>query len=516
MASTFYGLDIATRGLFVAQRQIDLTGHNIANANTEGYTRQRFVTTAIDPIGAKSMWSVSGSVGGGVKTLSIDQIRDRFIDKQYRNELTRASYWDTKYDSLYFIEDMFSNYDAVGLNDIMSGFFNNIQELSKNTTDSAVRTQVVEKAKSMIEMFHAYYDKLKTSMYEQDDMIVAQVKQINTISKQISELNQAILKYELSGDNANDLRDKRNLLLDQLSAMADISYQEVGSGKTDINGKELTTLVVKIGGETLVDHNTYRALVAQRDQTNDITDLYATQPVPTEDLLHSIRFADDLSQVNITGGSIGAYLDMRDGNTVDNQGIPYFKAQLDKLVKALVEEFNAVHKTGWTMPYTDANSVYHDSRTGVSFFDPAGLTIDTFALSEDILESVFNLAAAGMPMIMEDDGHFDTGNNEVALALVKLLQRSDIAVIGGFEKYFNNFITELGSEGEHTKSMVVLEYALLDGLGAQRLSVSGVSADEEMTNLLRFQYAYNAAARVITTMDEALDVLINRTGRVGL
>ncbi|MDR3207342.1 MAG: flagellar hook-associated protein FlgK, partial [Oscillospiraceae bacterium] len=344
-----------------------------------------------------------------------------------------------------------------------------------------------------------------------------QSKRVNEIGSQIAALNESILKFELSGNSANDLRDKRNLLLDELSGLVNITYQDVPTGKVDINGAPLSTLNVTIGGAAFVTDNQYRAIEAVQDKTNDVLDAFPVQPVAPDDLLHSIRFVDDASEVNLSGGAMKAYLDIRDGNTVDTQGIPYFKAQLDKLVKGLVESFNAVHETGYTMPYTDDFGVFHPSVTGIPFFDPDGLTLDTFDLSSYIKENPAYLAPAHKKVEIDPvTGDYETGNNEVALALVKLQQRSDIPVIGGFEKYYNTFLTELASETSHALRTSEQEYALLDGLEAQRMSVSGVSLDEEMTNLIRFQQAYNAAARVITAMDEALDVLINRTGRVGL
>jgi flagellar hook-associated protein 1 FlgK len=434
------------------------------------------------------------------------------IDKQVRNELTRTQYWDERSAALSYIEDIFNDIDATSLNTVMNGFFNSLQELSKNTTDGAVRAEAVEKAKSMTDMFHSYYSKFIDQMYQQDEMVVAQGKHISDLGRQIAELNQAVFKYELTGNNANDLRDKRNLLLDELAGLVDISYQEVGSGKTDINGMELTTLVVRIGGADFIDHSTFREITAVQTATNDIVDGSASLAP-----LHELQFADDGSAVPVTGGAMRSYLDLRDGNSVSTQGLPYFKAQLDTLVNALVTEFNALHETGYTLPYVDGSGVTQPSRTGVPFFDPAGLTIDTFSLSADILASPYNVAASDEPVQMDADGHYETGNNRTVLdQLIKLAQRSDLPVVNNFEKFYNTFITELASEVAHANKMAEQEYALLDGLTTQRASVSGVSLDEEMTDLLRFQHAYNAAARVITTMDEALDVLINRTGRVGL
>ncbi|MDR3207458.1 MAG: flagellar basal body protein, partial [Oscillospiraceae bacterium] len=164
MRSTFYGLDIANKGLFIAQRQIDMTGHNISNANTVGFTRQRMITTAVDPYGANAKWIPisKGVTGGGVLSLTVDQIRDRFLDKQYRNENTATNYWDTRYGALYYVEDVFNNLDVGSISDLIGNFFNAIQEVSKNSTDSAVRTQAIERAKALIETMHGNYDQLKS------------------------------------------------------------------------------------------------------------------------------------------------------------------------------------------------------------------------------------------------------------------------------------------------------------------------------------------------------------------
>ena len=522
MRSTFYGLDIASKGLFVAQRQLDLTGHNLANANTVGYTRQRIIQTAIDP-GKGTKWAhvASKMSGGGVRALTVDQIRDQFLDRQYRNELTRASYWDSKYATLYYVEDIFNNVDTDhNLGALLSGFFNSIQELSKNPTDGAVRKYVIEQAKSMISMLNGYYEQFYSLMTQQDDMLVAQARRVNVIGEEIAALNESIFKYELSGYTANDLRDKRNLLLDELSGLMRISYYEEDSGFTDINGKAMNKLVVTIGGEKFVDdikHLTVEA-IPDPDVDNDLwksemLKKYGAGPIPEGEMLHKVVFIDSGDLVDIVSGKMGAYLELRDGNSVDIQGTPFFKAQLDKLVYALVTEFNEIHRKGWTMPIDSDN----DSVTGINFFDPNGLTIDTIDLSEAIKESIFNLAPAHKKVEIDPDtGDFETGNNEIALELAKLQQASDIDVIKGFGKYYNTFIAELASEVGLAKSTAEHELFLVDSLEDQRVSVSGVSLDEEMTNLIRFQQAYNAAARVITAMDEALDVLINRTGRVGL
>jgi flagellar hook-associated protein 1 FlgK len=534
MRSTFSGLDIGNKGLFIAQRQIDATGHNIANANTVGYSRQRFVTSAVPPPGFNQQFAVvtRGKVGGGVESLSLDQIRCQFLDRQFRHEQTKANYWSTKSHALYYIEDVFNGEHDTSLVGIMGTFFNAVQELTKNPTDEAIRTNLIQEARKMIDVMRSNYAHLEDLMYQQDYALVQQVTTINEISQKIASLNENIFKYEQGGNVANDLRDARNLLIDQLSALVDVQYKEVGTGKYNIHGIELTTMEISIGidAEPLVVHKEFRSLYADQSHDNDVTEAM-DQPLPDESKLHVIRFvdheffggADDLLEVG--GGSIKGYLDIRDGNDRDNQGIPYFIAQLDSLAKALVETFNEVHMEGYTVPYTDRDGMSFNSETGIPFFAVDSLTAATIRLSDEVLASGFNIAASSQVVERvrntdedpEGVWHFNTGNNEIALRLLKEVKgRNDIPIIGSFEGFYKSFISELASEVGNAKQMDLAEQVLVDSLESQRLSVMGVSIDEEMTYLIRFQHAYNAAARTITSMDDLLDVLINRTGRAGL
>ena len=525
MRSTFFGLDIANKGLFVAQRQIDVTGHNISNANTDGYSRQRFITSAVPPPGGVTQFAsvTKGQVGGGVQTLSLDQIRDRFLDRQYRQEQTKMSYWETKSNALYYIEDVFNGEFSTSLSGVMSSFFNAVQELSKNPTDEAIRTNLSQEAKKMTDVMHTYYSQLEDLMYQQDYALARQVYTVNEISQKIVDLNQNILKYEQGGNTANDLRDARNLLLDQLSSLVDIQYEEVGTGRYNINGIELTTMNVFIGtdNEELITHNTFRALAAVQDVNNDVvSDINNGGLAAPIELLHSIRFEDndDVLDDKLSGGTLKGYLDIRDGNEKENQGIPYFIAQLNELANALVTEFNAVHRQGYTVPFMDKEGNYYPSDNDVDFFAPDSGTAAMIRLSDEVLLSGFNIAASSLPVNKDpDDGHYNTGNNEIALRLIKEVKESNsIPIIGSFEGFFKSYLSELAAEVGHAKQMEAAEMVLTESLSNQRMSVMGVSLDEEMTNLVRFQHAYNAAARTITAMDEMLEVLINRTGRAGL
>ena len=251
MRSTFHGLNISNLGLFMAQKQIDVTAHNISNANTVGYSRQRYVTSAVDPKGYLNQFAplARGQVGGGVESLSLDQIRDRFLDVQYRTEFSKSSYWANRSNTLYYVEDIFNGLDGNSLNTVVSQFFNSVQELSKNPTDEAIRTNVVAQGKKMVDAFHMYHDQLTDLMSQQNSNLIQQVKHVNELLTRMTTLNDNIKKFEMSGSVANDLRDERNLILDELSSFMDISYSEVSYEPPLFNiiGIELTQMQVYVG-----------------------------------------------------------------------------------------------------------------------------------------------------------------------------------------------------------------------------------------------------------------------------
>ena len=538
MRSTFHGLNISSLGLFTSQKQLDVTGHNISNTNTVGYSRQRYILSAVEPKGYLNQYAPlqRGQVGGGVGTLSLDQIRDRFLDIQYRTEFSKSSYWTQRAETMYYVEDIFNGLGDTSLDAVISQFFNAVQEMSKNPTDEAVRTNVMAQAKKMIDSFHMYHDQLAALMEQQDFNMYQQVKRVNELLLQMTTLNDNIKKFEVGGSVANDLRDARNLILDELSSYMDISYTEVSYEPPlyNIYGLELTQMYVYVGsnvGENyedmlLVRHKEAFPLVCgdpdqeyEESGETGLNEWADTNDPPI--ITHALRLQsgieftpEDIEGLNT--GILRNYLDLRDGDEVERQGIPYFIKQLNVMVNALVEEFNAVHTDGYTMPFTNPEGS-SGSATGVSFFDPAGVTAATIQLDEAILLSAFNIAASSEYVTMDDDGHMQTGNNLNALEIIRQLkERTDMDDLGSFEGFFKNFLGNLASEVALANNMRDAQGVLLNSIETQRNAVMSVSEDEEMTALIRFQHAYNASARCITAMDEALDKLINGTGRVGL
>ena len=500
MRSTFYGLEIARKGLHISQKGLDVTGHNIANANTPGYTRQRLVTSSIEPSAYSSglfTYTSKGQVGGGVTIQELTQVRDKFIDMQFRRENTKLGEWTAKTDALRYIEDVFREPSDAGLNAVLADFFSDLQELSKNPESKEIRALVRQDAIKLTETLHHYYDQLIQLQGEQDTAIDITVNEINDIIRSIRDLNEQIFKFEIGGERANDLRDKRNLLVDQLSNLIKIDYYETPDGRFRID----------INGMPLVDHVHYQTIETVKDVDNPAGEGL--------DKLYSIKWSGTNMEVAINGGKLKGYLDIRDGKTPDRMGIPYFIEQLNKFAETLVTEFNAIHNRGYTLP--EGNE---PSKTGIDFFaatdkdgNPIKITAKNIRLSQEILDSVYNIAASAQQVDLNDPNK--PGDNEIVLELAGLRNRKDIPVVGNFEDFTKMIIANLAVESSHSQKMLEGQELLTDSLDITRLSISGVSLDEEMTMIIQYQHAYSAAARAITAMDEALEILINRTGIVG-
>ena len=300
MSSTFYGLEIAKSGIFASQSALNLTGHNIANANTVGYTRQRLVLVNREPgVGTMHINEVTHALSGaGVSVTGIEQVRDVFLDRQYRAEYSQQQMWDARADALAYVEGLFNETDETGLTQQITAFFNSLQVLQRNPESKEYRTNVQQNAQNMVDTFKQIASQLIDKAGEMDDAVNVTVTQVNDIARNIADLDVQIARFELSGDAANDLRDQRNVLIDNLSALGETTTQEDASGH----------LTVYFAGEALVTHDTCRQLVATKDKTSS---LRASEPDQ-----YSVTWADTGDDVVTSVGKLRAYQDMRDGKNI--------------------------------------------------------------------------------------------------------------------------------------------------------------------------------------------------------
>jgi flagellar hook-associated protein 1 FlgK len=496
MSGFFYGLEIARRGLTVSQQAITLTGNNISNANTEGYTRQRLVIESIYP-DTKTRFSGGISIGGGAQAANIEQIRSAYIDKQLRGEYAALGQWGTRSEELQFIESVLNETSESGtLSTALADFYESLSQLTTGSDSVEIRTNVQQNAIKLCETMNYYYEQLVDLQNSYNDAMLATVDNINGMLTRIASYNEEITAYELSGQNANELRDCRNTLLDELSQLVDISYSENADGE----------LTVAVQGTALVSHTNVTRLSAVADQTGTVSG---------EAGYYSIYYEGTTTEFDYSSGELQAFADLRDSNTVDNIGVPYLLSNLNTLAQSLAQEFNAVHETGYTIPFGGGTS-----QTNIDFFDvPAGgygdITAGNISLSQEVTDSVYNIAASSAEV---DLTAADTqeGNNEVALLLYELTTSGTLGSVGNFENYLQSFVVQLGIASAGAQEMADSQAAIAENLEMRKESISGVSLDEEMMNLISYQHTYSAASRVLSAVDEALDILINRTGRVGL
>jgi flagellar hook-associated protein 1 FlgK len=514
MGSSFAGLEIGKTGLLISQNELNITAHNIANVDTTGFTRQRLYTSAIPPASSNVQFaSGSSSAGRGVAAVTVEQIRSPFLDYQYRNENSTSTKWQTKEQYFEYIEALFNNEledmeISSGISSQLSNFYSSLYDLVEAPADSEIRANVQQNALKLTETMNYYYDRLTEQQSTLNESVRVAVSEVNDYAQQIAELNEKIFGYELSGERANDLRDQRGLLLDELSGIIEFEYSEDSGGNINI----------ELDGKYLVRQTTVHELAVSATLDNPVKS-------GAENRLYEVYWADEdgnptSGKVDIQNGALCAYMEIRDGNDESNIGLPYIIGQLNTLCQKITSDVNAIHRTGYNIP-NDTNG--NTSQTDIDFFedtsaarDGSEVTAQNFKLSSAVLEDVYNIAASDSLVALAGEENEQRGNGEIALALAELVNQTDASGNpDNFDSVYKSIVTGIGIEMNHISVTASAQTVMQEHLDEQRQSVSGVSLDEEMTNMIRFQHAYTAASRVINAMDEQMDVLINKTGLVG-
>lgn len=487
MRSTFGGLEISKRSLFAQQTALTTTGHNIANANTRGYSRQIVNLVASRPIEAVGLMSSNapGQLGQGVEFDYIKRIRDGFLDKQYYNENKSYGQWTTRRDTLEKLEAIINEPSDTGMRQVMDNFWNSWQELSKQPDNLESRAVVKESALALTDAFNHAAKQLTDLSSDLTDNIDVMVTQVNSLLKQVASLNNEIFRVEGLSNDANDLRDQRDVLLDDLSKIINITVTEESSGYN-----------VKMGNVQLVQGAT--------PSTFDLATVDA-------------NFALDGSG-SLNSGELFGLQYSRD------KLVKEYQNQLDAMVSTMVTNVNAAHKQGYTQkqPVTNGGDFFVYSASS----DPNVSLSERLRVSTDITDDVENIAASGKTYTDENGVvRVVKGNNDNALAMAAIRNNkytfdsggiTKIILNGGtFDEFLRAVVGEIGVQTQEAQRQSKNQQILVEQVDSRRQSVSGVSIDEEMANMIKYQHAYNAAARALTTFDEMLDKVINSMGVVG-
>ncbi|WP_411197857.1 flagellar hook-associated protein FlgK [Sporosarcina sp. ANT_H38] len=512
--STFMGLETSKRGLFTQQSALYTTGHNISNANTLGYSRQRvnMQATAGFPGVGLSAGTMPGYLGTGVEAGSIQRIRDGFVDQQYRQETNKFGFWESKTKAISQMEDVLAEPSAYGLQKSMSEFWQSLQDLAVNPKDGGARSVVIRRGEAVADSFnymHKSLSDIQTNLGKEIDVTTGEV---NSILQQISELNEQIAKVEPNGYLPNDLYDARDVLIDQLSGILPIetSYEKSG-GRASAIAEGSVTITLKMKNGTPIELvNGSKSATLGTDPKSLVGPGGINTPISgmtiksADGKVHTPGHADFLDQ-----GSLKSL--MNSYGKVDGTGkveglYPDMIAELNKMAKAFAEKFNEVHRDGYGLP--PDNNV-----KGLDFFDTTDtndFTAGNIKVRDEIIKDPSKLG------VSDAEGEEGNGKNAKRLADIQFESMGDALGGATIQDYYKGVIGKLGVDGRQAENNTINSATLLGAVEHRRASISSVSLDEEMTDMIRFQQAYNASARMITVVDETLDKIINGMGRVGM
>lgn len=517
---TFQGLELSKRALFAQQGALYTTGHNIANVNTDGYSRQRvnFVTTTPFPVPSRVMPQMPGQSGTGVGIGTIERIRNKFLDMQFRAENSRFEHWNTKQEALGRLEGLLNEPSESGLTKTMDQFWQSLQDLAANPDNDGARSVVSQRGLAVAETFNHLSKSMQAIQGDLKEQVDASAKDINALLRNINNINEQIQKIEPHGLLANDLYDDRDRLIDSLSEKMNIKvhYSKSSTSALDVaDGIASIELVDESGksfgdGIYLIDATGDKPL---SEAVNEVTVNYKEVDIDgaTQDNqpVTSITVAgyDDVDGMELleSVGSLSSLIEAygfvgENGEVIGTY--PETLAELNKMASEFAKAFNDVHKQG-----QDA-----DGKEGIAFFESKDgsdtITAENITVDKEILEND-DLIAAGLP----GEG---SQNGDNALKLAEVFDKS----IEGLDKtsprkFYTALIGDLAVQTEEAIRMTKNTAVLQQQVDHSRMSTSAVSLDEEIANLVKFQHAYNASARNMTVVDEMIDRIINQMGLVG-
>ena len=452
-------LNIGREALITQQQAVDVTGHNIANANTPGFSRHRINLQTNVP--SQTANSINGT---GVTATDIQRISDRFVGGRINSETQESGRWQAQQEALEQVETVFDESAGFGLNSAMSEFWDSWQDLVNNPGGQSEREILAANTETLASTFSKLDANLQNNQADLNDMIVGTVGEVNQIAAQITDLNDKINQSEASGLTANDYRDSRDMLLQDLSELIDFTSFEGDDGKVT---------VVLGDGKSLLGSGANGQLTTFTNTTTGFQDIGWT--------------TDTGASINsdITGGKIGGWLQVRD------TAIPDYIQSLDTLAAGIVSAVNDQHQLGYDI----------NNQPGIAYF--TGSTAGDIALNPAIAADTNLIAAAGI-------SGGAPGDNTNAVAIAEIQQSRTMS--GGtatFDDYYNSLVSSVGIDTSSAAQTAQYEESLVTQLENYRESVAGVSLDEEMINLVKFQTAYDAAAKLISTADEMMSTVLN-------
>lgn len=568
-------LQVGVSGLTASQNALNTTAHNLANVGTKGYTRQQVVMADF----GYQKWGVNHistlQTGLGVNIETVRQVRNMFYDKSYRTEVGRQGFYQTQYEAVQEAESMFGELEGVAFQDSLNDLWTSLQEVAKQPDAIEVRATLVQNAESFLERAQNIYKQLGEYQVNLNTQISDKVSRINEIAAGIHNLNKKISLYESNGtEHANDLRDERNNLLDELGGIINITYKENSNG---------VVTVMAEGSPLVSETGTYKMGVAKASASSDFL-----KPVWVEldrdvfnlDIPSSTEKSTDIGSLKgllVARGSDKAnYTDipvkpvktaaMTDADynlalaDYENKVAEYNKnvnvsvimtaqAQFDQLIHGIVTAINDIFSPnkevtiggvtytvldtdkapyGMDEPdYTQGQALFNRKSTdrytetvigGDTYYvynkEESSDIYSLFTISEIEINPQIKDNYSKLPLSStKENGEVDM---ETAKALTELWKQPFAALspnslaVSTFKDYYTNFTGELATRGDELNTISQNQAVMAQNIDDQRQSVMGVSSDEELTNLIKYQHAYNASSRFITVIDQMLEHIVTR------
>jgi flagellar hook-associated protein 1 len=620
MTSTFMGIEIGKRGVQAHQQALYVTGHNLDNAGNDGYSRQRVEMSAFEPIYLPGLnrAETPGQIGQGVVIERIERMRDQLLDKRIILQSSNEGYWTARDPYIRMMENVYLEPGQNSVRSKMDAFWDSWQELSMFPADAAPRTAVIERGKTLIDGIHNRYQSLKGLQDQANEDIELTVGRVNELSRQIAAINGDIQRIKAQGDMPNDLMDRRDLLVDRLASIIDIS----------VSNQDPDEFMVHTSGFVLIQGQIGRQFDLRKG-------------IDTEGYAH-IYWQDTAQEIRFQRGSLGALLEMRD------ETIAQEIQTLDNMTMNFVDLVNEIHRDAYGLngvtginffseyPFvTNVNGNYDRSGDGtldssyiyrmngqnaleaqaqpglqgmITLSGPNGNVQVPYYATDTVADIIARINHSGAEVVarlnregrlslkgtpaeavngihenpdfvirhIEDTGHFLTGyagllgqdgvydwgtadavaalrdgadyavapiahpsgwievnpavrrdplsvasgfgengraanpgNGDAAQAIASI--RNSPVMVGSlstFDDYFADSVGRIGLLGEQSNRALETENVIMKQLNDMRRSISGVSIDEELANMLRYQHGYNAAARFITTVNSMLDTLM--------
>lgn len=475
MSKIWSMMDVGKRSMMNSQTALQTVGHNIANKSTEGYSRQRVDMKANDPVGSGNL-----RIGMGAKASGVSRINNQFMEKQIEKEGNVFGQKQGKAETLMRVEQVFNEQLNKGLNKTMGDFFNAFRELSNNPESLAIRNLVKESAENLAGDFKKTDSMLKKIQGEADYQVQVQVAEINSNIKEIANLNERIRNAEVGGmQEANDERDRRDVLVKELSQKVNIRYGEGKDGQFSITAGN---------NAILVSGSSFRELTVSSTGQNKSGTI--TKGEGNAEIFY--KATDSGTPVNITrqitGGHLGGVLEIRDSFIND------LRNQVDTLAHVVSKEVNAAHMQGFD----------RYSQTGNVFFDPIADikgAAEKISVNESLALDVGRISAAGQANA--------PGDNRIANVISSLQYQQVMDGNSTFDDFYNNMVGSVGVVTSRANHELESQKDSLSQLKNLRESISGVSLDEETAKMIEYQKMFEASARLIRTSDEMLDTVLN-------